>query len=518
MKPRVVATCLLLIVLVAPFVSCTNTVNCCYTLFGGADSSRIHILEWTLGGSFDSVAAPVVAPNTLQGVDTHRAAQACRLVGAQWSPNGAYWLALDVRLVTTVISVSALSGQVEFGPYIPNSAGARLLRYQLASSPTAALSLHLECDDNNYRLASCALTQLRIVEQPGASRMRDAGASSALLLPATAGCARSASITASLTPSNTPSVSAMPSPSPTPLPSYGNVYRANITLSGSDTVATLRMEFSLCYDCLVRSSGTSGARFCVATLLQDGSFLVPAQTAETRNNNDRRRRHTQLVGQTVQHFYDTQQTTQSRVAVTVVWQNGGYCRVDIDLHQVVRVLSCRVIAPTTGVVYEGTLDTQTLVYSVQQLNAQTHSLCALDDDISSLLLSPPSPSTRPSASSSPAVACTAPVELAKPLYAVQSNDRLQYAELTLASQRCSNASVFYSISRASSLYIFYTDGSLLPRQLSPQHSATVLQYDGSDLMLRVDAVSGVLSIVGAVDTFSFALKAKPLAEARLPLA
>lgn len=436
---------------------------CCYQF-----SNRLTVprIVWNIGTA--SISNEVAIPQPLKSADGSTPPGACNVLGADvYDLDDAIWVPLERSRIQRIFTVS--QSHLELGPLVP-STGDR--NYLIQSIQGKTLRLALECQDN--RLApSCVLFDVLIQDL-------DAAQSTATLDVSTdtprMPCARSASPTTTPTPSVTRTPSATPSVTPTAQPEYGPMFRW--TLSGPHK-SNLIVEAGLNYD-------NKSVSVCPAQLsaLSATSMLIlhPADLAQSWNTTGETKRHQR--GTNLAQYYADQAALASRLSVSVVWDNGGYCRFFIYQDRSAQIDACRVYdADDNEYVFTGG------PYTGIALDYRTHKLCA--SEIAQSVT--PSPSLAgiqtPSASAAP-VRCSYESTPSR-IYRIHRGTSA-VAEIKLSKMNCSDTMSRFSLACATRLHILGPQQDVAPSfgAVDLRGIISTVEWSTENIGLQLDSTSG----------------------------
>jgi len=294
---------------------------CCYTLGGGAGET-LPVFTWTL----DTGGSPAVAPPTMPGPSfalrsldnpTTPLGQ-CFITEAAYHRLGV-WLPFSLDAARHIFSFT--TARFDLGPYVRASPNAPLLLNSLNGSP---VRLGLQCGDS--ALSSCVEFVIKIV------RAREGTVSSLAVSsmdnPSVSMCVRTEAPSA--TPTQTPSSS--PSPSLVPRALQGR--RVQFSFESGELAV---MRFGFDYAELSESHGEHGAQFCSLVVTSATGDVLATLVPATHATRTRGNKH---------QLYHAYQVEQSRLDITVVWSNGGWCRVAVTVDGTVTLVGCRLFVGT----------------------------------------------------------------------------------------------------------------------------------------------------------------------------
>lgn len=336
----------------------TGAYACCYTLQSNPRAANIPIYTWYLNTLSQTAVKPTDCANEIHAVDRPglSALSACELIGVEYRPMAfpkQDWIVANLTDARQVIFTQPCVG---FGPYRAGDRTSSLLLHKFSD---AWLRLQVLCDDSKY--ASCVTLGLR---------MRQAGTSRLVIEeqtdPFLGQCMRTASPTpsTSVSPSRTPTNS--PTPSPTSTPEYGSsLWRVEASFGDGIFVA---MQFGLDYQKLVDSHGELGAHWCPVPVLDAAhTVLMTTLYADATSEDHTRRSH---GSNSMVEWAQNQLDAKGTIRVTVVWNQGGWCRVELTPSGSMTFVGCRIFIGTD--VYE------TMTYSrVTKLDARMGPLCGV---------------------------------------------------------------------------------------------------------------------------------------------
>lgn len=337
---------------------------CCYTLQSNPMAANVPVYTWYLDTLSHRSIKPTDCVGQLHAVDRRSSAaalSACEMTAVEYMPMARPELGWRAVNTTEVQRVMFTQPCVGFGPYKAGDPASWLLLHTLSDS---WVRLQLRCDDSPFE--SCVHFGLRL-RQAAESRLVAEEQSDPIL----ESCVRTPSPTPSRTPTPSQTASAMPTPSPTALPEYSAVFRIEATLSDSVFVA---LQLGLNYQRLKDTEGREGAHWCSTPVL-DAQRTHVMTTLFPEDSGDQRRGIVSLV-QPLQDLLSTEErvrvkvfgytvsedriiktrglhshsllewahqavAAESAIIVTVVWQQGGFCRVSLTKDNDVAFLGCR---------------------------------------------------------------------------------------------------------------------------------------------------------------------------------